>query len=65
MDKFNSEGYVDRTAQSALARVEAEERKNAWPVVYVCSAYRGNERVQPVFQGNFRLGRLQDKVAAV
>lgn len=44
-NRFNSEGYVDTTAQSALANVQAEERRNAWPVVYVCSAYRGNERV--------------------
>ncbi len=45
MEIFNSEGYLDTTAQSALANVQAEERRNAWPVVYVCSAYRGNERV--------------------
>jgi len=45
MDIFNSEGYVDRTAQAALASVEEEERRNAWPVVYVCSAYRGNVRL--------------------
>lgn len=45
LERFNSEGYVDTTAQSALANIQAEERRNAWPVVYVCSAYRGNERV--------------------
>lgn len=44
-NRFNFEGYVDTTAQSALANVQAEERRNAWPVVYVCSAYSGNERV--------------------
>lgn len=44
IERFNAEGYVDTTAQAALSQAEAEERK-AWPVVYVCSAYRGNERV--------------------
>ena len=44
-EKFNAEGYADITAQSALSRVQEAERRSAWPVVYVCSAYRGNERV--------------------
>lgn len=44
-EKFNAEGYMDTTAQSALSRVQAAERRSAWPVVYVCSAYRGNKRV--------------------
>ena len=45
IERYNSEGYVDTTAQTALSRIEKEERRQAWPVVYVCSAYRGNERV--------------------
>ena len=53
IERFNSEGYVDHTAQLALAMVEAEERKNAWPVVYVCSAYRGNERVNVLRARNY------------
>lgn len=43
--KFNQEGYADTTAQSALIRAEQLERENAWPVVYVCSAFRGDEKM--------------------
>ena len=53
IERFNSEGYADTTAQSALAKVEAAERRNAWPVVYVCSAYRGNERVNVLRARNY------------
>ena len=45
IERYNSEGYIDTTAQTALSRIEKEERRQAWPVVYVCSAYRGNARV--------------------
>ena len=51
--RFNSEGYVDPTAHFALSKVQEEERRNAWPVVYVCSAYRGNERVNVMRARNY------------
>ena len=44
IDKFNSERYYDPTPYQALTNMDKELHK--WrPLVYVCSAYSGNEEV--------------------
>ena len=44
ISKYNSEGYPDPTAQSALATIEQEERalRAFRPIVYICSPYAGD-----------------------
>ena len=44
ISKYNSEGYPDPTAQSALATIEQEERVLCAfrPIVYICSPYAGD-----------------------
>ena len=44
INKYNSEGYPDPTAQSALATIEQEERalRAFRPIVYICSPYAGD-----------------------
>jgi len=41
----NAEGYPDPTASLAFVNIEREERAHKWgymPLVYICSAYRGD-----------------------
>ena len=44
MDKRNAEGYWDPTASAAMEKIEAA-MKMPLPMIYICSSYRENPRV--------------------
>lgn len=43
-EKYNAERYCDPTAAAAIANIENRKRKQLllWPLVYICSPYRGD-----------------------
>ena len=44
IDKRNAEGYWDPTASMAIEKIEAAAKKPL-PMIYICSPYRENPRV--------------------
>lgn len=51
ISKYNSEGYPDPTAYSALEIVEQEEKdlRSFRPIVYICSPYAGDIKTNVTF----------------
>lgn len=46
INKYNNEGYYDPTTYEALTNVEKAEQKPAFkPLVYICSPFLGNVRL--------------------
>ena len=45
ISKRNASGYIDLTAHQALTKIETAERKTYMPVVYICSPYTGDIRL--------------------